>query len=656
MSRASSRAVFATGLITGLISALLFLAGIFEPLETKLYDRWLRTSEPHPELSSIVVVTLPSADATAAASAIDAVRDASGIVFGDPLTGTPDQINVIAQKATDHGGVIFTAPINPKQRRQLMAGRLPDEPISAGEALDRAALAVAFDARLPGHDGVLRRFTPSIGGAWELGVAIASASVPGLVDLPRQAPMLGEARQLGPSPRLLIPFDHYSFSRVPIEEVASGSFSVRDKIVVISLPGDSMKWRTPVGELDDTDVTMTIATALLQGRELTRAPILVVVAAVLILCGVLTFGRARRRPVLDAIFPLLGAGGVFVLSGIAIRSGTWIDALPLMFALALQSVFIPVVSRIPERNAIPRDSMYFFDCLLKLLQRGCFAESGRLWVIRPEGAFPVAGAGPERLVDLVPEAGASELNRDEGQLVVLALGAGDQRIGAVLTRRRSRVLTHKRLDLVRRMGDEFAAQLGRALGRESRNALIDALIRSSRVLDVQDHFSAERPNQIAEIATRIAETVKLSPEEIEMIRLASYVHDVGKIGVPETILDTGGRLTDEDYEAVKRHALISQEILEAGGFHEELCECVGAHHERWDGRGYPQKLRGESIPIQSRILAVADAYVSMISYRPYRKGLSKEFAIEEIASQRARMFDPQVVEAMLAQIETRVPA
>jgi len=124
-------------------------------------------------------------------------------------------------------------------------------------------------------------------------------------------------------------------------------------------------------------------------------------------------------------------------------------------------------------------------------------------------------------------------------------------------------------------------------------------------------------------------------------------YDIGKIGIPEDILNKPGLLTEEEYRIVQRHPVISAEILERFEHLRELAHIVRYHHERWDGKGYPEGLSGEEIPIESRILAVADAFDAMTSDRPYRKALKLEKAIEEIRKNKGKQFDPDIVEVFI---------
>jgi HD-GYP domain-containing protein (c-di-GMP phosphodiesterase class II) len=139
----------------------------------------------------------------------------------------------------------------------------------------------------------------------------------------------------------------------------------------------------------------------------------------------------------------------------------------------------------------------------------------------------------------------------------------------------------------------------------------------------------------------------LSLDQLDALTLGALLHDVGKIGVPDPILHKPGRLTDEEYEIIKRHPVLGAEMLAPM---EDLAPAVPAvrhHHERFDGRGYPDGLRGEDIPLVARIISVADAFDSMIRGRPYGYEISREAVLEEIEKGSGNQFDPRVVRALL---------
>ena len=143
-------------------------------------------------------------------------------------------------------------------------------------------------------------------------------------------------------------------------------------------------------------------------------------------------------------------------------------------------------------------------------------------------------------------------------------------------------------------------------------------------------------------------------KELKNLELASLLHDVGKIAIPESILNKGNSLTDEEYTVIKEHSARGESILKPVVELIEISRIVRAHHERYDGTGYPDGLKSHEIPASARIMALADTYDSMTSDRPYRKGMSHNFSVKEIVSLSGKQFDPEVVEHFI-EISNELP-
>ncbi len=181
--------------------------------------------------------------------------------------------------------------------------------------------------------------------------------------------------------------------------------------------------------------------------------------------------------------------------------------------------------------------------------------------------------------------------------------------------------------------------------RELMTGLVRALTSS---LDAKDPYTCGHSERVALLAKRIAEAMGLSEADQEVFYLAGLLHDVGKIGVPESVLLKEGRLTDEEFGAVKRHPDIGSRIL--GGIKQLDMICLGVryHHEKFDGTGYPDGLAGEDIPLMGRVICLADSFDAMTSDRCYREGLGLDTAIEEVKQSAGTHFDQKVVEALLS--------
>lgn len=139
----------------------------------------------------------------------------------------------------------------------------------------------------------------------------------------------------------------------------------------------------------------------------------------------------------------------------------------------------------------------------------------------------------------------------------------------------------------------------------------------------------------------------LHGDEIETLWLGGLLHDIGKVGTSDTILDKSDKLTDDEFEIVKKHPVQGASILESIKQFKNITSIIKHHHERYDGKGYPDGLKGKETPLLARILCVADAYDAMTADRPYKKAMTKETAIEELKKCSGTQFDPQVVEVFL---------
>ncbi|MCM8758137.1 MAG: HD domain-containing protein [Candidatus Omnitrophica bacterium] len=170
----------------------------------------------------------------------------------------------------------------------------------------------------------------------------------------------------------------------------------------------------------------------------------------------------------------------------------------------------------------------------------------------------------------------------------------------------------------------------------------------AQAIDMRDHYTHRHSENVSKYAVKIAKAMNLSEHEIEVIRGACELHDIGKIGIYDNILSKESPLTYEEREQIKLHSLKGAQILEPLNFLEETVQLVRQHHENYDGTGYPDGHRGEQIPLGARIIRLADAYDAMTSARAYRKNpLTKEEAIEEIKKNSGTQFDPKVVDAFL---------
>lgn len=184
--------------------------------------------------------------------------------------------------------------------------------------------------------------------------------------------------------------------------------------------------------------------------------------------------------------------------------------------------------------------------------------------------------------------------------------------------------------------------------KESELDAIMALILSQ---EAKDPYSYGHTNRVTKYSVELAKELKLSSHMIDVIERAAKLHDIGKIGIKDSILFFEGKLSEKDFEIIKTHPLKSVSILEPLKFLQEEKEIILHHHERYDGKGYPQGLKKDQIPLGARIIAVADSFDAMSSDRIYRKRLSKEIVTKELKDNAGSQFDPHLAKVFLSIIE-----
>jgi HD-GYP domain-containing protein (c-di-GMP phosphodiesterase class II) len=198
-------------------------------------------------------------------------------------------------------------------------------------------------------------------------------------------------------------------------------------------------------------------------------------------------------------------------------------------------------------------------------------------------------------------------------------------------------LTRERIDLVERLE---AAWLGTA----------EAL---AAALEAKDSYTADHASSIAELAVEVGQQFGLDGDALRDLRYGAIFHDIGKIAIPDAILNKPGPLTAAEFEVIKRHPIVGEQILAPVPFLDQVRRVVRHDHERWDGKGYPDGLKGRQIPIGARIVLVVDAFHAMVSDRSYRKGMSEESARLELRAHAGTQFDPDVVEGFLRVLDRR---
>ena len=169
----------------------------------------------------------------------------------------------------------------------------------------------------------------------------------------------------------------------------------------------------------------------------------------------------------------------------------------------------------------------------------------------------------------------------------------------------------------------------------------------ARALELRDYETEGHSQRVTELTVRIARAMGLSEAQLVHVRRGALLHDIGKMGVPDSILLKPGKLTDEEWEIMRQHPVYAYEMLSPITYLKPALDIPYCHHEKWDGTGYPRGLKGERIPLPARIFAVVDVWDALLSDRPYRKAWSEEKVLEHIQEQAGKHFDPAVVETFL---------
>lgn len=181
-------------------------------------------------------------------------------------------------------------------------------------------------------------------------------------------------------------------------------------------------------------------------------------------------------------------------------------------------------------------------------------------------------------------------------------------------------------------------------------ATLEALVNA---LEAKDPFIRGHSARVADLGAMIASELGLTDEQVEQVRMAGRLHDIGKIGIREEVLTKEGPLTAEEYEQVKQHVVVGSQILAPLSHLGEIIAFVRSHHERWDGQGYPDQIRGEAIALGARILAAAEIYDALTTARPYQEKMPPDVAVERMRDLAGSVLDPSVYKALEAAVRRR---
>ena len=213
----------------------------------------------------------------------------------------------------------------------------------------------------------------------------------------------------------------------------------------------------------------------------------------------------------------------------------------------------------------------------------------------------------------------------------------------------------------RRMLETLASQAAIAiensrLFERTQRTYYETIRALAEALEARDAYTRGHSERVTRYALALADALELPPEERRIIEHAGLLHDIGKIGISDSILHKTSRLSAEDRKMIENHPLFGDSILGPIKFLHRVQDIVKHHHERYDGTGYPDKLKGEGIPLSARIVCVADSYDAMTSDRPYRAALDRAEAISELRKHAGSQFDPELVQRFIGLLEHRFPA
>jgi diguanylate cyclase (GGDEF)-like protein len=272
---------------------------------------------------------------------------------------------------------------------------------------------------------------------------------------------------------------------------------------------------------------------------------------------------------------------------------------------------------------------------------------------RPADA-PVARCLAERRPVLVNDAArdplyAGQLPEDVGSALAVPLYAGSELWGAIeVLASGAAAFDPSDAQLVQTIADHVGAALHTAeLYRELEQTYVGTAAAQAAALEAKDDYTADHAQSIADLAVEVGQEIGLDEQALRDLRYGAIFHDIGKIAVPDAILHKPGRLTADEFDVVKRHPVTGEQILAPVPFLADVRRIVRHDHERWDGGGYPDGLRGQQIPIGARIVLVVDAYHAMTSDRPYRSGMPEDEARRQLQAGAGTQFDPDVVTAFL---------
>lgn len=218
----------------------------------------------------------------------------------------------------------------------------------------------------------------------------------------------------------------------------------------------------------------------------------------------------------------------------------------------------------------------------------------------------------------------------------------------IINKKNGRYFTQADEEFLSALSDQVAIALENAKLYEEMNLLfLDSIMSLAGAIDAKDPYTNGHSRRVMDYSLALGRAMDLDEEQLEKLEYAAILHDIGKIGIRDSILNKQEKLTDEEFDIMKTHTTIGYKILDNAKSLKGLSSGARFHHERFDGTGYTEKIKGKEIPLEARIIAVADTFDAMTTDRPYRKGLPGKVASQEIIKNSGTQFDPEVVEGFI---------
>ncbi len=246
-----------------------------------------------------------------------------------------------------------------------------------------------------------------------------------------------------------------------------------------------------------------------------------------------------------------------------------------------------------------------------------------------------------------------EEGEEEGEkvtFVLVPLLAHDQPVGLldIITDTSEGDITHRDLSLLTILAKQAALAIENVKLYESvKKDQLNIIRALASTVDAKDHYTLGHSQKVSEMSLNIAEEMSFSERELESIKYAALLHDIGKISLPDDVIKKPSKLTDREFEMVRKHPVTGAKIIKEIEALGPMVPIILHHHERYDGKGYPDGLEGEHIPLGARIVHVADAYDTMVSARAYRDMLPPELAVSELRKNAGTQFDPKIVDIFI---------